>query len=487
VARVSLKSAVATVESGEVPDPGALVHLTDPEALARAEAVLRGAAEDVLSGDEGEGEGGLSPVTNRQAIKALKMTAQEMLERAASQMGMSHLNSSDADSESSSVGTQENEREAQRRGFDHRSRLRARSAAAWDKLFGLSVGGTPRRASAGSGAATPRSARSAPGSSRRGEARSRSRSQQSQHSLAHTFGGDARPYTPRRSAAQVDAHRRFDRDDDARNCTFAPRVLKSSKAMVRSSGPFMQRFESAEEAHRSALETRRLKKEYEARVDKKMCPKCGVSQSFDELRQHKNACQRCKAPYRHRLVWGEVGPRFLKRVEDKRIEREEKLAEVESKVTPPFALPEKRVYDPELDVVRKVHVPQREWSQVRENFLRRTEDDLRLREAKRLLAERDSALLADCTFQPRLTSREPRSAQPGWASLGGGESFDERMERDKHRRRREEAQRQLRAKLGLAYAQGPQLVSLKGKPAPWDEVQRFSGGQHRNPTAKWTI
>ena len=64
-----------------------------------------------------------------------------------------------------------------------------------------------------------------------------------------------------RKATSKKEPRKFDREEDARNCTFSPKINRASKSMVRTSGPFIQRVEASHESKRQALETRRGKAE----------------------------------------------------------------------------------------------------------------------------------------------------------------------------------------------------------------------------------
>jgi len=247
--------------------------------------------------------------------------------------------------------------------------------------------------------------------------------------------------------------------------------------MIRSSGPLLQRLQSAHESRTASLEHRRAKASYDARLDKKMCRKCGAEQSYDEVRSHKNKCQTCKEPFRHRLLWQEVGDEFLSRQESKLREREEKIADLETKTAHPFQVPERLVYDSELNVSRKLRPAVARWEEVQTGFMTRMETDARRREVKRVLAEQAAMDAAGCTFQPTLTARSE-------SDFGLDATFEERMERDAVRRHRERAMNALRAE-----HQTGSIVdctaSLRGK-AAWDSDQlEFSGGIRRNPSGRW--
>ncbi|GBG31461.1 Hypothetical Protein FCC1311_076852 [Hondaea fermentalgiana] len=268
--------------------------------------------------------------------------------------------------------------------------------------------------------------------------------------------------------------------DDAKNCTFQPKINKSSKSMVRNSGPCLKRFEIAHENKEQALRTRRGKAEYEARVDKKVCPQCRATQSYDEFKHRKNKCRDCKVAFRHKVVWQDVSDGFLDRMETKMRESESKQAELEMEMCPAFRPQEKIIYDAAFGTTRKVKTRPMAWEEVQTGFMQRVENDLRTREAKRAIAEREALRSVGCSFQPTLATRG--SATEFDVSVPG-EYFAERMERDAQRRRRVKAQNEVRAKYQSTLLD-PSLGFKKR--SAWDDSQLvFAGGRHRNSTGRW--
>lgn len=273
-------------------------------------------------------------------------------------------------------------------------------------------------------------------------------------------------------------------------CTFEPRINKSSRNMVRGSGSFLKRFETAHDSKQLALETRRAKAEYEARVDKKVCPSCGATQSYDECRHHKNKCRDCKKAFKHKLLWQEVGSGFIDRMEAKLEEKERKVAELEEKTAPSFLPSSKVVYDADLGATYVSRPAPVAWEDVRQSFMGRMERDAKKRQVKRVLAEQDALRTAGCTFTPELAAhnygRRPES-QHGDVDLGLlDDSFQERMERDCARRERERAQNELRTALGATLGDFGDTIGAFKKRSAWDDADAaFSGGLRRNPSGQW--
>lgn len=101
--------------------------------------------------------------------------------------------------------------------------------------------------------------------------------------------------------------------DDERNCTFAPRT-KSRKSLEimkqcgydfartadRAPDPdaFVERLSRSEKQRRRKLEHARGQAEYTLRLNKKKCPRCGATQTYDEVVEKRRKCQECGVAYR---------------------------------------------------------------------------------------------------------------------------------------------------------------------------------------------
>jgi len=247
--------------------------------------------------------------------------------------------------------------------------------------------------------------------------------------------------------------------NDEMECIFQPKINRKSKEMVRNSGAFMKRFQASHETKTMTLELRRAQQEYEAKLNKKMCPSCKAEQSFEESRTHRNKCRDCKIPFRHKLLWQDVQESFLQRAESKIREKEEKLADLVFRSTPRFR--------------PSTAIPV-EWKQVESSFMDRMEYDMKRREMKKILTKREA--MEECTFKPNLVSQQFSHE----TSFPDG-SFEDRMEQDFIRRQRERTRPKLRTQDRLF----DPAVGFK-KAAAWDETPiKFSGGHRRRPSNKW--
>ena len=55
------------------------------------------------------------------------------------------------------------------------------------------------------------------------------------------------------------------------------------------------------------------KAEYEARLDKKYCTKCGAQQKYDEVMEKKKKCPVCEVVYMPKISWSRVGDGFFEK------------------------------------------------------------------------------------------------------------------------------------------------------------------------------
>lgn len=105
----------------------------------------------------------------------------------------------------------------------------------------------------------------------------------------------------------------FSRYDDAKECTFQPRITGGKQAKGRGSKrgndddddngakedkfAFLNRQEAEERNRRDEIEFQIGKANYDARVDKKACPQCGAKQSYDEFKEKRKSCVICNVEY----------------------------------------------------------------------------------------------------------------------------------------------------------------------------------------------
>lgn len=132
---------------------------------------------------------------------------------------------------------------------------------------------------------------------------------------------------PSAEAAKHDATLRFATFEDAQECTFRPHT-KGKKANKRNGGAagdddngakedpkfsFISRQEAEERNRREDLAFRIGQQDYDALVDKKICPLCGAKQSYDEVKEKRKKCPNCSVEYANPRTWGKVSAQFWKK------------------------------------------------------------------------------------------------------------------------------------------------------------------------------
>lgn len=221
---------------------------------------------------------------------------------------------------------------------------------------------------------------------------------------------------------------RFTSEEDAKNCRFKPKISRKSRNMVKHADnpdAFIYRMEAANYAHRNDLERRRAEEEYNARVDKKECPNCHVPQTYAEVEKNSKKCERCDLYYRPKKTWAEVQDSFLNRLETTQVDKAVKVKKLQDKLDRQLKIKKKRVYDPETGTAKPVKVVPKSWKEVRNQFLKRMEDDAAGRQEKKEKLISAAAVDPECTFQPTITAKFSGEVAP----------FEERTQEDIERRR----------------------------------------------------
>ena len=78
-------------------------------------------------------------------------------------------------------------------------------------------------------------------------------------------------------------------------------------------GAFFDRQEMMYRSKLNRLQESIGKAEYDARVDKKYCPKCGAQQKYDEIMEKKKKCPICEVTYMPKVAWSRVGEEFFEK------------------------------------------------------------------------------------------------------------------------------------------------------------------------------
>ncbi|KAF4030396.1 hypothetical protein GN244_ATG17816 [Phytophthora infestans] len=128
--------------------------------------------------------------------------------------------------------------------------------------------------------------------------------------------------------------RRFATDDEEQHCRFqirkkTQRATDSSWENFDDGGDsgrsFISRMEAAERNRKKKLDLSRGENDYDARLDKKACPKCGLPQSYSEFKDKKKRCQQCGVEFRFLNAWGDIEHNFTSRMaESSRVQAERK-------------------------------------------------------------------------------------------------------------------------------------------------------------------
>ncbi|POM68596.1 Hypothetical protein PHPALM_15228 [Phytophthora palmivora] len=125
--------------------------------------------------------------------------------------------------------------------------------------------------------------------------------------------------------------RKFATDDEEQHCRFqvrkSQRAKESSRDEFEGTGDssFISRMEASERNRQKKLELSRGENDYNTRLDKKACPKCGLSQSYSEFKDKKKKCQMCGVEFRFLNAWGDVEQSFTSRMaESSRVQAERK-------------------------------------------------------------------------------------------------------------------------------------------------------------------
>jgi ribosomal protein L37AE/L43A len=150
---------------------------------------------------------------------------------------------------------------------------------------------------------------------------------------------------------------------DAKDYTFKPGKSAQAMKAMRSkecgydfidrlqggNNDFLARLGEKHEKSMAKRELEALKQDYEARLDKLVCPNCSRTQSFDEFHQNKRKCQQCQVKY----VKGSVfHPRqYAKKQQEFENMRIQRLKEIEDVMYPPES------HRPKLNIIEGIDRP----------------------------------------------------------------------------------------------------------------------------------
>ena len=90
--------------------------------------------------------------------------------------------------------------------------------------------------------------------------------------------------------------------------------IRSAKVSQDKIEKFLRRMDASGRGRADRLDKKRAEKDYNARIDKKICPKCGTAQTYDEVVKRKKRCQNCNVKYRSKADWETVRNSFYERM-----------------------------------------------------------------------------------------------------------------------------------------------------------------------------
>lgn len=144
-----------------------------------------------------------------------------------------------------------------------------------------------------------------PGSASSGGAATSSSASKSKQAImesAHRLSKPGSASVPKHADSK-DPTEKYGLLDDAKNCTFRPTLTSTSAESGRAKGShgdddaksnFIERQEAAARSRREEQDFSIGKAAYDKLVDKKICPKCGAKQSYDEVKEKRKKCPNCQ-------------------------------------------------------------------------------------------------------------------------------------------------------------------------------------------------
>ena len=156
----------------------------------------------------------------------------------------------------------------------------------------------------------------------------------------HTMGKNNVKFLKKLSDSSTKPKKKIVTDDDI-HCTFRPKKdPKALKAMKNSrcgydflnreeTSNFLNRIHNTSERSQNKKD-KYLEADYEAKLDKLVCPKCKKEQSYDEYKNKVRECKLCNQRFGPSLVISQQ--RFESKLKKNETKRLEKLSEVEKKV-----------------------------------------------------------------------------------------------------------------------------------------------------------
>lgn len=154
-----------------------------------------------------------------------------------------------------------------------------------------------------------------------------SKSQRSQSACRSAMNRLAQPAnrTPNAIARKIDPTLNYTTFDDAKEATFRPNLGRRKGSAKNQRGQqdddddrkedirfgFISRQEADARIRREELAFVQGRADYDAKLNKKVCPQCGAKQSYDEVKEKRKICPNCRVAYGHSLAWNTVSKKFF--------------------------------------------------------------------------------------------------------------------------------------------------------------------------------
>ena len=169
---------------------------------------------------------------------------------------------------------------------------------------------------------------------------------------------------------------------------------------------FIARMDGMERNRRQEMVYKSLKQEYDARLDRKMCPICESYQSYDEVINKRNKCSVCDVEFKPKLTWGQVSKNFTKRNK----EYVQKSQDIKKKIIEDVQNEQKpkiHAFNPTTGKVEEIIAEPKKtrWNEdMEKQFFDRMEEKLEQRDEGLKKIEADS-FGVQCTFRPHITKK----------------------------------------------------------------------------------
>lgn len=208
--------------------------------------------------------------------------------------------------------------------------------------------------------------------------------------------------------------------DDAKESTFRPCIGKKKSAKSTQSGhgddsdgekkeddrfAFIRRQEGDDKNRREELAFNQGRVDYDAKLNKKVCPNCLAKQSYDEVKEKRKICPNCRVQYVYLLTWGKVSKKFfvnLKTYQEKIAEHKKRIYQ---EVMLEFTTVEKKYFDSKTGKIETERVAREEKKlskEEEEEFFQRLKEKMMKHEELLKTLEKD-VYDEICPFAPNLS------------------------------------------------------------------------------------